>query len=130
MGKPNVTSTAMLSCPFGVAPSSLVALPTPRVMVEGRPAATIMDNVPGMNIPPFGVCNSLANPAVAAATSAALGVLTPMPCTPAPVGPWVGGSTTVLVGGKPALTLGASCQCAFGGAIQVVAPGSVRTTSS
>ncbi|GAA2241606.1 DUF4280 domain-containing protein [Rarobacter faecitabidus] len=130
MGRPNATMSAMLVCPFGLAPSNLVPLPTPRVMVEGKPAATISDSLPGANIPPFGMCNSLANPAVAAATAAALGVLTPMPCVPTPVGTWVGGAATTMVGGKPALTLGATCQCAFGGTIQITNPGATRTMSS
>ncbi|SNS94895.1 protein of unknown function [Micrococcales bacterium KH10] len=125
----NVTMGATLVCPFGIAPSNLTPLPTPRVFIEGKPAATITDQIPMANIPPFGMCNSLGNPTVAAATAAALGVLTPMPCVPTPAGPWVGGANTTIVGGKPALTTGATCQCAFGGTIQIVNPGAVRTQS-
>lgn len=126
MGRPQVVGTAMLVCPFAAGPGSLNVLPASRVLVEGRPAATVVDAAPMVNVPSFGMCMSLANPTVAAATAAALGVLTPMPCVPATT-PWVGGSMTVLIGGKPALVQGASCQCAFGGTIQVVVPGAVRT---
>ena len=84
-----VSMGAMLQCAFGAAPSSLVVLPVNRVMGEGPPAANIMDHIPMVNIMPFGVCMSLANPTVAAATSAALGVLTPMPCIPNTPAPWV-----------------------------------------
>ncbi|MBV9774967.1 MAG: DUF4280 domain-containing protein, partial [Gemmatimonadetes bacterium] len=42
----------MMMCSFGVAPSSLVVLPTNRVMVGGPPAANIMDHVPILNVPP------------------------------------------------------------------------------
>ena len=129
MGKPAATATAMLQCSFGVAPSSLVVLPIARVMIEGKPAAAIADSIPMMNIPPFGMCMSLANPQVAAATAAALGVLTPMPCTPVTT-PWVGGAVTTVIGGKPGLTLGATCTCGFGGSIQILNPGSVRTTEA
>lgn len=116
----------MLMCSFGVAPSTLNVLPSARVLVEGRPAAAVTDAAPVVNVPPFGMCTSLANPTVAAATAAALGVLTPMPCVPATT-PWAGGSTSVLVGGRPALVQGSTCQCAFGGVVQVVVPGTVTT---
>lgn len=126
MGRPQVAASAMLMCSFGVAPATLGVLPSARVLVEGRPAAAITDAAPVVNVPPFGMCTSLANPTVAAATAAALGVLTPMPCVPATT-PWVGGSTTVLVGGRPALVQGSTCQCAFGGVVQVVVPSTVTT---
>ncbi len=74
-----VAMGAMMTCSFGVAPGSLIVLPTSLVMAGGVPAATIMDSKPIVNIPPFGMCNSMANPTVIAATAAALGVLTPMP---------------------------------------------------
>ena len=34
----------------------------------------------------------------------------------------------VLIGGKPALTLGSTCMCAYGGMITVVNPGGARET--
>ncbi|MBN9686051.1 MULTISPECIES: DUF4280 domain-containing protein [unclassified Corallococcus] len=117
-----VVSGAMLQCSFGVAPSSLVVPPVNQVNATA-PAATIMDNIPGMNVPPFGMCQSLANPTVAAATAAAMGALTPMPCMPVLPAPWTPGSPTVLIKGKPALTDKSMCTCAYGGMIKINVPG-------
>lgn len=118
MGMP-VVATATATCSFGVAPSTLVFLPTPMVLVGGKPVGTITDSAPAVNIPPFGMCQSLANPTVAAATSAALGVLTPMPCVPVTPAPWVPGAPTVLVGGKPVLNDSSKCMCTWGGVIGI-----------
>ena len=127
---PNVTATATMTCSFGMAPSTLNVLPTNRVLVEGKPAATIQDMVSIVNIPPFGMCNTPSNPAVAAATSAALGVLTPVPCLPVVTGPWAPGAALTQIGGMPALTAGSTCMCAWGGVITIGNPGSVKTMSS
>lgn len=118
---------AMLQCSFGVAPSSLVVLPTNKAVAGGPPAATIMDHIPMTNIMPFGMCSSLANPTVAAATSAALGVLTPMPCIPATAAPWAPGSATVMIGNMPALNSTSKCMCNWAGVISIVSPGQVTT---
>jgi Domain of unknown function (DUF4280) len=112
---------SMLQCSFGAAPGSLVVLPANRVLT-GTPDANIMDGKSMVNILPFGVCSSLANPAVAAATAAALGVLTPMPCVPVTPAPWVPGAPTVLIGNMPALDNNSKLMCAWGGVIQVVNP--------
>jgi hypothetical protein len=119
-----VTTGATIMCSFGMAPSTLNATPKPMV-VNGLPVATITDNAPIANIPPFGMCTSLSNPTVAAATAAALGVLTPMPCVPATPAPWVPGSPPVLVGSIPALTQQSKCMCAWGGVITILQPGQV-----
>lgn len=121
-----VNSTTMVMCSFGVAPTPLVVIPTSRVLVENMPQANIGDNKPFVNIIPFGVCMSLANPITAAQTAAALGVLTPGPCTPVTPAPWVPGSPTVLVGGLPALTNSSTCMCVYGGVITVTVPKAVR----
>jgi hypothetical protein len=130
MGQPQVVSSAMMMCSFGLAPSTLNVLPINRVMVEGRPAANIMDHQPILNIAPFGMCTSLANPTVAAATSAALGVLTPMPCIPVTAAPWVPGAVTTLVANQPALTQSSQCMCNWGGVIAIQMAGSVQTLVS
>jgi hypothetical protein len=86
-----------------------------------------MDFAPIVNVPPFGMCNSPSNPMVAAATAAALGVLTPMPCVPVTAAPWVVGAPTVLIGGMPALNNSSKLMCNWGGVIQITMPGQVTT---
>ncbi|RED56783.1 DUF4280 domain-containing protein [Cohnella lupini] len=117
-----VCGGASLQCSFGLAPGMLNVLPANRVLTA-MPIANIMDNKPFVNIMPFGMCNSMANPAVASATAAALGALTPMPCTPVIAAPWVPGSPTVLVSNMPALNNSSKCMCNFGGVIQIANPG-------
>ena len=114
---------AMMQCSFGLAPSSLVVLPINRTMTQQVPDANIMDHVPMVNIMPFGMCTSLANPTVAAATAAALGVLTAMPCIPNTPAPWVIGAPTVLLGNQPTLDNISKLMCVWAGVIQFVTPG-------
>ena len=116
---------AMMQCSFGMAPSSLVVLPTNRVMTNQMPDANIMDHIPMVNIMPFGMCTSIANPMVAAATAAALGVLTPMPCIPATPAPWVAGAPTVLLGNFPSLDNVSQLMCMWAGVITFVDAGEV-----
>lgn len=117
-----VTSGAVMACSFGAAPGPLTVLPANRVLASGLPAATIMDHVPMVNVMPFGVCNSPSNPVVAAATAAALGVLTPMPCVPATPAPWAPGVPTTAIGGMPAVDMSCKLTCLWGGMIQFTAP--------
>ena len=77
----HVVNSAQLVCSFGTSPSVLVVLPVHREEIQNQFAANIMDYIPMTNIMPFGMCMSLANPQVAAATSAAQGVLTPQPAS-------------------------------------------------
>lgn len=114
---------AQLQCSFGVAPSSLVVLPKNRVTTNYMPDANIMDNIPMLNILPFGMCSSIANPTVAAATAAAFGVLTPMPCIPVIPAPWTPGNPTVLIGNMPIINNTSKCFCAYAGVISIVNPG-------
>lgn len=113
---------AMIQCSFGAAPGSLMVLPLNRTLTA-VPDANIMDNKPMVNVLPFGTCMSIANPMVAAATAAALGVLTPMPCIPMTMAPWVPGAPTVLIGNMPALNNSSKLMCAWGGVIGINVPG-------
>ncbi len=120
-----VTMNAMAMCSFGVAPCSLIVLPANRVLVD-MPAANIMDSKPMVNLPTFGMCSSLANPTVASATAAALGVLTPMPCVPATAAPWIPTKPTVLIGNMPVVDNTATAICSYGGCITITYPGQVK----
>lgn len=117
-----VCGGAMIKCSFGNAPGTLMVLPVNRVMTS-MPIANIMDGKPMVNVLPFGMCSSMANPTVAAATAAAFGALTPMPCVPVTPAPWAPGSPTVLVGNMPALNNSSKLMCTWGGMIEVNAPG-------
>lgn len=125
-----VNTGSTTQCSFGAAPSTFVALPTNKVMAGNMPAGNIMDNKPFVNIPPFGMCMSLSNPTVAAATSAALGVLTPMPCIPVTAAPWTPGATKSMIGNMPALTNTSKCMCNWGGVISIVASTAVTQNAS
>lgn len=112
-----------MKCSFGMAPSSLVVLPANRVLTGEVPDANIMDHIPLVNIMPFGMCQSIANPVVAAATAAALGVLTPMPCIPATPAPWIAGAPTVLLGNFPTLDNVSELMCIWAGVITFINAG-------
>lgn len=118
-----VTNNALLQCNMGVAPTPLTVIGAPgiRPMCGNMPMANIMDFAPMVNIKPFGMCRSMANPTVAAATAAAMGVLTPMPCIPITT-PWTPGGQE-LVCNLPALLDNCKCTCAYGGSISVTFPG-------
>jgi uncharacterized Zn-binding protein involved in type VI secretion len=126
-----VVATAQLMCSFGAAPSALQVVPKgPPVQAGGQMAATIQDFAPNVNIMPFGMCNTPSNPQVAAATSAAMGVLTPQPCIPVTTAPWTPGSPTVMINGAPALTNSCQCMCAWGGVITISMPGQMQTQTA
>ena len=123
-----VRNGATLQCSMGMAPSSLVVLPMNRINTGNQPDANIMDNKPMVNIMPFGMCMSPPNPAVAAATAAALGVLTPMPCIAMTLAPWAAGAPTVILANMPTLDNQSTLMCTRGGVIQVVSPGEFTVT--
>lgn len=115
----------MLQCSFGMAPSPLTVIDPTRPKIGGQPMANIMDNKPMVNIKPFGMCQSMANPTVASATAAAMGVLTPMPCMPVIAAPWAPGAPVAKLGKMPFLYDNHKCMCNWGGVISINNPGNV-----
>jgi hypothetical protein len=121
-----VVDGAVMACTMGTTPAQLGVLPRHMADVEGHPKATIMDHQPQVNIRPFGMCISPANPQVAAATAAAAGVLTPQPCMPMTSSPWMPGNMVVSLGGEPGLDDTCTCMCNWMGTIGITFAGQVR----
>jgi hypothetical protein len=118
-----VVTGASLVCTMGGPGGTLNATAQNAVRIGGMAAATIADAMPMTNIVPGSMmCTSMANPAVASATAAAWGVLTPQPCVPVPAGMWTC-SGTPMICGMIGLNNTATLQCSYGGTISIVAPG-------
>lgn len=111
-----------LSCTMGVAPCNLTIVPHVASR-DDAPAATVKHYLPVNNIAGFGMCQALANPQVASATSAAQGVLTPQPCVPVISTPWLPGSKVVTIDDVPALTADSTTTCQWSGLITISDPG-------
>jgi hypothetical protein len=125
MGRKLVVMDAMLQCDQAIpaGPAKLSVLPN-QAQGESQTAATVQDFAPMVNIPSLGMCKTQSNPMVAAATAAAMGVLTPQPCIPVTTGPWSPGSSTLTIKDFAALTDDSKCACAWGGSITVQDAGS------
>ena len=102
----HVVNGATLVCTLGSMPSNLVVLPVHREQIENQNAANIMDNIPMVNICPFGACATLQGP-----------------CVPATPAPWSPGALTVPLDNQPALDNISTLQCMVGGTITVMDPG-------
>lgn len=125
-----LTTGCMLTCSFGVTPSAFIALELPgKPVIMGMTTATFTEIIPIDNVPPFGMCSSIANPEVASATAAALGVLTPMPCVPVIAEPWDPPSESVSFEGMPLALVSSTCMCAWGGEIAVDVPAEFVATT-
>ena len=118
---------AMIKCAFGDAPVPLTVLPANKVL-ESMPVGNIADTIPMGNIMTFGTCKSMMNPQVIAATAAAFGVLTPMPCIPVTGIPWTPGSVMALIGSMPSIDNTSIAMCTWGGAINVTFAGQVKVS--
>lgn len=114
-----VCSGAVLQCQFGSTPAAFNVLPLSKVVIGSCPVGVLSDMTPLVNIPPFGMCSSVSNPAVISATAAAMGTPTAAPCIPAPTGSWEDVPDDVLAGGRAVVTNGSSLTCAWGGKISV-----------
>lgn len=124
-----VVNTAMVKCAGAVPPGiATLTIINPTITASDQGIGTINDNVAFTNIATFGQCNLSSNPTVAAATAAASGVHTPMPCIPNIAAPWAAGSSTVMVSDVPALSDDSTLMCNWGGSISIEYAGQVITT--
>ena len=119
-----VCSGATLQCSFGTTPATFAA--SGAQTTAGAPVGVVTDTA-AANVATFGMCMSLSNPQVAAATAAASGTLTPQPCQPV-LSPWTPGSARVTVAQVPALDDPSQCTCGWGGVITVSSAGQVRAS--
>jgi hypothetical protein len=108
---------ATLKCSQGSSPSSLTVLPVIESTTDDQPNGTIMDHIPIVNVAPFGMCQSAANPAVAAAQGA------PQPCIPVLPSPWSPGASVVTIQAKKALSDNSTCACTWAGTVSITNPG-------
>lgn len=121
----HVCTGAKMKCSFGAGVSVFNATPRP-VLTNNMVAGIITDNIPMVNVPSFGMCQAPTNPAVIAATSAALGTPTPAPCVPVLPAPWAPGAPTVQVTGILALDDTSMLTCAWAGVIKFQDAGQVN----
>jgi hypothetical protein len=123
---PNLVCTgATLQCSMGTTPATFAA--SGQALSSPTPTGVVTDIGPA-SVPSFGMCMSLSNPQVAAATAAAQNVLTPQPCLPVIAAPWTPGSARVSVNGVAALDDSSQCACNWGGSIAIASPGQPDTT--
>ena len=108
-----VNTGTLIKCSFGAIPSPLNVLPINKVLTVATLAAVMTDQRPLLNIMPFGLCQSPANPAVAAAFGA------PMPCMPNIVSPWLPPAIKTQIANTPAINDQAKCFCCWGGMISI-----------
>jgi hypothetical protein len=119
-----VCTGATLQCSFGTTPSTFAASGT---QTSATSPAGVVTDIGTANVPPFGMCMSLANPQVASATAAASGTLTPQPCQPV-LAPWTPGATRVTIGEVAALDDSSQCTCAWAGVVTVGSAGQTAVT--
>ncbi|MFZ5352373.1 MAG: DUF4280 domain-containing protein [Bacillota bacterium] len=118
-----VGTLSIMKCTFGSFPAPLLVIPYNGVYgYKVLPMATINDHIPYFNILPFGMCMCPGNPMFIAATAAAAGVPTPVPCIPNTPFPWFPGEPRVRIGFAPALTYGSTLCCMWGGMIKFLLP--------
>lgn len=119
-----VVTGASLQCSMGTTPATFSASGT---QVTAGAATGVVTDTSTSNVPTFGMCQSLANPQVAAATTAASGTLTPQPCQPV-LAPWTPGASKATVGQVAALDDSSQCMCSWGGTVTVSAAGQTSAT--
>ena len=125
-----VCSGATMKCTFGDRKAKLTVYPDRTVFLTGQPMANISDHTSLYNIAPFGKCHTTSFPPTGAATAAAHGKLTPMPCVPGTNSNWMNGKNDYIIKGDPALLKSSFCRCCYGGVITITDDGQIDTGSA
>ena len=125
-----VCSGAKMKCSFGDKIAQLTVYPDRTVFLTGQPMANISDHTSLYNIAPFGKCHTTSFPPTGAATAAAHGKLTPMPCVPGTNSNWMNGKNDYIIKGDPALLKSSFCRCCYGGVITITDDGQRDTGSA
>jgi hypothetical protein len=125
-----VCSGAKIKCSFGDKIAQLTVYPDRTVFLTGQPMANISDHISLYNIAPFGKCHTTSFPPTGAATAAAHGKLTPMPCVPGTNSNWMNGKNDYIIKGDPALLKSSFCRCCYGGVITITDDGQRDTGSA
>lgn len=125
-----VCSGAKIKCSFGDKIAQLTVYPDRTVFLTGQPMANISDHISLYNIAPFGKCHTTSFPPTGAATAAAHGKLTPMPCLPGTNSNWMNGKNDYIIKGDPALLKSSFCRCCYGGVITITDDGQRDTGSA
>ena len=125
-----VCSGATMKCTFGDRKAKLTVYPDRTVFLTGQPMANISDHTSLYNIAPFGKCHTTSFPPTGAATAAAHGKLTPMPCVPGTNSNWMNGKNDYIIKGDPALLKSSFCRCCYGGVITITDDGQRDTGSA
>jgi Domain of unknown function (DUF4280) len=138
-----VVAGAYLKCSCCDTYSVLTAPLSHGVYIKDKAQMNIMDFKPIANIKTFGMCKSIKNPSVAAATAISCGMqvlvpglaliklilgkdmgpVQPMPCQPVITKQWEDGKKDKLVENQPALLNISKNSCAYGGEITIVDDG-------
>lgn len=132
----DVRSGATLVCSMGTGAGKLIAQPripvpfNPKIdKVDPKPIALATDTTAMVNIVPMGMCRSMSNPMVAAATGSNRGTLTMQPCIPMPVGTWQGFTPPkfengkMTNNGKGTVNMGCQLTCSWAGVIRPTSMG-------
>lgn len=106
---PNVHTGAQLQCSLGTSPGTFTA---------SGSVGNVFD-IGTDHISAFGMCQSSANPTVAAATAAAGGVLTPVICSPMVLASWSPATDGSQADDGPAIDTESVCNCGWGGQVSV-----------
>lgn len=125
-----VCSGATMKCTFGDRKAKLTVYPDRTVFLTDQPMANISDHTSLYNIAPFGKCHTTSFPPTGAATAAAHGKLTPMPCVPGTNSNWMNGKNDYIIKGDPALLKSSFCRCCYGGVITITDDGQRDTGSA